>query len=301
MEYIWSMGETGVTSELVERIRCTGEAVDLRQRPTRVEAPYESKKQYKELLKAEQKQLSELQRQLYVGGAQGLLLVLQGLDAAGKDGIIRHVVRAFNPQGCRVYSFGPPNTEELSHDFLWRTTRLLPGRGQISVFNRSQYEEVLVVRVHPKWLEAQKVDERAVKDGSIWARRYEAILAQERHLLASGTRIVKLMLHVSAEEQAQRLLSRLEDRAKNWKFSDSDLEERGYREAYLDAYSACLSATASDEAPWYVVPADVKRTARLIVARILVETLESMDLSPPDVSPERVAELARIRERLEAD
>lgn len=299
MEYIRGMEEDRIRA-LIEQSRCTGEAVDLALLPTTADRPYESKKQYNEMLRAEQKRLGDLQWRLFISGSQGLLIILQGLDTAGKDGIIRHVVRAFNPQGCRVYSYGPPNEEERAHDFLWRTTQHLPRRGRISVFNRSQYEEVLVVRVHPEWLDAQKVDPASVSDGSIWESRYEAIVAQERHLVASGTRIVKLMLHVSAEEQARRLLSRLVDPKKNWKFSDSDLEERGFRNDYLKAYSACLTATSSGEAPWYVLPSDDKRTARLVAARILAETLESMELSQPEVSEERAAELARLGEQLAA-
>ena len=287
--------------QLIEACRLTGGAVDLRQMPTRGEKPYESKRVYRKLLGEDQVRLSALQRRLFVRGTQGLVVILQGLDASGKDGIIRHVLRAFNPQGCRVYSFGVPNEEERAHDFLWRTTRFLPERGHVSVFNRSHYEEVLVVRVHPEFLARQRIDMSGVEDGSIWAQRFEAISAQEEHLLASGTRAVKLMLHVSAEEQKKRLLSRLSNPEKNWKFDESDFAERKYRPNYLEAYSECLGATSTPESPWYVLPADDKRTARLMAAAILRQTLESMDVSAPEVTPERAAELAKIREQLVGD
>jgi PPK2 family polyphosphate:nucleotide phosphotransferase len=266
--------------------------------PTAVEGLYKSKKHYRALLRQKRDRLQKLQWQLYVKSTQGLVVILQGLDTAGKDGLIRHVLGAFNPQGCRVYSFRAPNSEEVAHDFLWRTTRVLPERGHISVFNRSHYEEVLVVRVHPEFLEAQHVDKRSIEDGSIWGIRFEAIRAHERHLLASGTRVVKMMLHVSKQEQQKRLMSRLTDSAKNWKFKESDIEERAYREDHLAAYSACILATGSPAAPWYVIPADDKRSARLLAADVLIDVLESMDLTPPETTPERAAELARLEERL---
>jgi PPK2 family polyphosphate:nucleotide phosphotransferase len=284
--------------DLVERFRCTGQQVDLRREPTLLEGLYESKKHHGELLKADLKQLADLQRQLYIQGSQGLLIILQGIDTAGKDGIIRHVLRGFNPQGCNVYSFGVPNSEELSHDFLWRTSRYLPARGRISVFNRSQYEEVLVVRVHPELLESQHLSEDGVEDGSIWAARYEAIVAQERHLIAAGTRIVKLMLHISPEEQKKRLLSRLSDPRKNWKFNENDVKERSFWDDYMSAYSACLSATSTPEAPWYVLPADDKRSARQLAAGILIQVMKDMDPRMPEVTPERAEELSRIEKKL---
>jgi PPK2 family polyphosphate:nucleotide phosphotransferase len=290
---------TEAIAELIERSRWRGGDIDVRQRPTRVEGGYESKQDYRELLKADLKQLTTLQRRLFIERSQALLIILQGLDTAGKDGIIRHVLGAFNPQGCRVYSFRTPTSEEVAHDFLWRTTRYLPERGQISVFNRSHYEEVLVVRVHPELLAAEQVDAKTAPDGSIWKARYESILAQEKHLLASGTRIVKLMLHISPEEQAKRLLARLDNPAKNWKFQASDLEERRFWDDYMAAYSACLSATSTPEAPWYILPADDKRTARLLAAGIIVRALEDMELSEPEVSPARAGELSAMRDRLQ--
>ena len=303
MEYISSgsgqdLSEMDDTKRLIERFRFAGNAVDLRQQPTTVEGLYKSKKQYRALMRQKRERLQKLQWQLYVKSTQGLIVILQGLDTSGKDGLIRHVLGAFNPQGCRVYSFGPPNSEEVAHDFLWRTTRFHPERGQISVFNRSHYEEVLVVRVHTEFLKAQKIDEASIEDGSIWGIRFEAIRAHERHMLASGTRIVKMMLHVSAEEQAKRLLSRLTDSSKNWKFKESDVEERAYREDHLKAYEACIQATGSPAAPWYVLPADNKRAARLIAADILIDVLESMDVTPPETTPERAAELAALHGRL---
>ncbi|HLG11217.1 MAG TPA: PPK2 family polyphosphate kinase [Dehalococcoidia bacterium] len=280
--------------DLIQRVACTGNEIDLRQYPTRIEGIDGSKQQFRELLN----RLTALQRRLFIQGSQALVIILQGMDTSGKDGIIRHVLRAFNPQGCRVYSFGPPNSEEIGHDFLWRTTRYLPQRGQISVFNRSHYEEVLVVKVHPDLLTAEHVDAARVRDGSLWTERYEAIRAQERHLLASGTGIVKLMLHISSEEQARRLLARLSNPAKNWKFKESDVEERHFWDDYLAAYSSCLSATSTPAAPWHILPADDKRTARLLAAAIIVQALEALDLAAQEVSPGRALELAAIRNRL---
>jgi PPK2 family polyphosphate:nucleotide phosphotransferase len=292
------MSEMDATQSLLERFRFAGTEVDFSEMPTTVDGLYKSKKDYRGQMRRKRERLQKLQWQLYVKSSQGIVVILQGLDTSGKDGLIRHVLGAFNPQGCRVYSFGSPNSEEVAHDFLWRTTRYLPERGHISVFNRSHYEEVLVVRVHPEFLEAQKVDPSSVEDGSIWGIRFEAIRAHERHLLASGTRVVKLMLNVSKKEQRKRLMSRLTDSAKNWKFKESDIEERAYREDHLAAYEACILATGSPAAPWYVVPADDKRSARLLAADILIDLLESMDLRPPETTPERAAELARLEKRL---
>ena len=285
--------------ELIERVTWRGGDVDVRQRATRVDGVYESKQEYRELLKADIKQLTTLQRRLFIERSQALLIILQGLDTAGKDGIIRHVLRAFNPQGCRVYSFRTPTSEEVAHDFLWRTTRYLPERGQISVFNRSHYEEVLVVRVHPELLAAEHADAKSIADGSVWKARYQAILAQEKHLQSSGTRIVKLMLHISPEEQARRLLARLDNPAKNWKFQPSDLEERRFWDDYMAAYSACLSATSTPEAPWHILPADDKRTARLLAAGIIVRALKGMELLEPEVSEARAGELSAMRQRMQ--
>lgn len=287
-------------AQLIERSTWRGGEVDLRQRPTHVDGVYESKADYRDMLKADLKQLTTLQRRLFIERSQALLIILQGLDTAGKDGIIRHVLGAFNPQGCRVYSFRTPTSEEVAHDFLWRTTRYLPERGQVSVFNRSHYEEVLVVRVHPELLAAEHVDSKSIADGSIWKSRYQAILAQERHLQSSGTRIVKLMLHISPEEQAKRLLARLDNPAKSWKFQASDLEERRYWDDYMAAYSACLSATSTPVAPWHILPADDKRTARLLAAGIIVQALADMELSEPEVSPARAGELSAMRGQLQS-
>ena len=285
-------------NNLIEGIRCTGGEVDLRSRPATALGLYDGKKDYKKQLRSAWQRLRDLQRQLFVDGSQALLIILQGMDTSGKDGIIRHVLRAFNPQGCRVYSFRAPNAEEQAHDFLWRTSRFLPERGQVSVFNRSHYEEVLVVRVHPELLKGQHLASAGVADGSIWDSRYEAIKASERHLISSGTRIVKLMLHISPEEQARRLIARFSDPAKAWKSDASDIEERRYWDDYVKAYSACVSATSTPAAPWYVVPADDKLTARLVVAGILIETLETMAPALPQVTEARSAELTDLRERL---
>jgi PPK2 family polyphosphate:nucleotide phosphotransferase len=284
--------------ELIESFRFTGGEIDMASRPTEAPGLYESKREYNQLLRKELERLTNLQRQLFVHGSRALLIILQGMDTSGKDGIIRHVIRAFNPQGCRVYGFGPPSHEEAGHDFLWRTGRYLPGHGQISVFNRSQYEEVLVVKVHPSFLEAQHVDPARIEDGSIWRSRYDALRAHERHLMASGTRVVKVVLHISPKEQAKRLIDRMSDPTKAWKSDASDIEERRYWDDYMSAYSACLSATSTPEAPWYVVPTDDKWTARLLTARILVKTLEEMAPELPGVSESKAAEFAEMRKRL---
>jgi PPK2 family polyphosphate:nucleotide phosphotransferase len=264
------MDEASVTQELIEQFRFSGGAVDLREQPTALQPLYESKKHYRELIAKDQKRLSDLQRQLFVGGVQGLVIILQGLDASGKDGIIRHVVRAFNPQGCRVYSFGLPNAEEAAHDFLWRTMRFLPERGQISVFNRSHYEDVLVVKVRnlapPKQVE----------------QRYEQINAFEKLLAENGTRVLKLMLHISREEQGERLKERLEVPAKRWKFNPSDIEDRKLWDKYQDAYEAVMQRCSTPHAPWHVVPADSRTRRAAIAARLIRGELEAMNAAYPD-------------------
>jgi PPK2 family polyphosphate:nucleotide phosphotransferase len=284
---------------LIDRSTFSGGQVDLREQPTQVEGAYDSKQEYRSLLRSGLSQLTGLQWRLYVEGAKGLVIILHGIDTAGKDGIIRHVLSAFNPQGCRVYSFGVPNSEEVKHDILWRTSRFLPERGQISVFNRSHYEEVLTVRVHPEFLVAQHVDPATVEDGSVWPQRFEAIRAHERHLLASGTRVVKLVLHISPDEQAKRLIARITNPAKSWKFQEADVEERRYLDEYMSAYSACLSSTATPEAPWYVLPADDKRTARLLAAGIIIRTLENMQLPTHEVPEDRAGMLNTMKQRLQ--
>ena len=277
-----------------------GDDVDLKKWPTSVKPVYGSKDEYKDLLETHVKRLSDLQELLFAAHSHAVLVIFQAMDAAGKDGCIKHVMSGVNPQGCEVTSFTHPTPQELRHDFLWRATRFLPERGKIAIFNRSYYEEVLIVRVHPEILEAQALPD----DGSpekIWKERFRSINALEEHLSANGTRIVKIFLHVSKEEQKKRLLDRILKPEKNWKIQPSDVKERGFWADYRKAYEDCLSKTSSKEAPWYIIPADDKPTARLMVSQILVELLESLDLKPPQVSDARRAELVEMRKALESD
>jgi PPK2 family polyphosphate:nucleotide phosphotransferase len=278
-----------------------GDEVDLGQWPTNVDPVYKSKDEYKSLLEEHVSKLSAFQQLHYASNRFAVLVILQATDAAGKDGAIRHVMSGVNPQGCRVYSFKQPTDLELEHDFLWRTSRDLPERGRIAIFNRSYYEEVLVVRVHPDILESEAVPEAPHHDKKVWKERYRSIKALEKHLSCNGTRIIKLFLHLSKEEQKNRFLARLDEPAKNWKFSDADMKERAFWDDYQNAYAECLSATSADDAPWYVVPADDKDNARLIVSQILLDTFEGMDMSYPKTSAARETQLKAIREELMTD
>jgi PPK2 family polyphosphate:nucleotide phosphotransferase len=246
-------------------------------------------------------ELTAAQRLLWASDSYALLVILQGMDAAGKDGIIKHVVSGVNPQGCQVEAFKQPSAEEFQHDFLWRYSKTLPERGRIGIFNRSYYEEVLVVRVHPELL----VHGYAAHDGqpteAMWRHRYEDINAFERHLYRNGTRIVKIFPHLSREEQRHRFLERLDNPAKNWKFSVGDLAERGYWSEYQAAYEDALTATSTRWAPWYVVPADHKYQLRALVGGIVVHAIDEMDLRPPQVDPAELEALARARAELAAE
>jgi PPK2 family polyphosphate:nucleotide phosphotransferase len=259
-----------------------GEQVKLNKWPTRVKLGYKSKAHYQEILAEHIQELSAQQSRLYASNHYALLLIFQGMDAAGKDGAIKHVLSGVNPQGCEVFSFKQPSAEELEHDFLWRTTRHLPERGRIGIFNRSYYEEVLIVRVHPELLHREGVPE-ALVDKTLWETRYRSIVDLEHHLYQNGTRIIKFFLHLSKGEQRKRFLARIDDPEKNWKFSSADIEERSFWHHYRRAYEACLSATSTQAAPWYVVPADDKDNARIIVSQILLETLNELALSYPEV------------------
>lgn len=220
------------------------------------------------------------------------------MDAAGKDGAIRHVMSGVNPQGCQVVSFTQPSTEELEHDFLWRTNRRLPERGRIGIFNRSYYEEVLVVRVHPELLRSQRLPDGLLEAQTIWKDRYRSIVELEAHLHRSGTRIIKFFLHLSKDEQRKRFLKRIDDPDKNWKFSRADISARKQWEHYMQAYAACLRATSTADAPWYVVPADDKKNARLIISQIILDTLKQLRMHYPEVNQARRKELKSIRKRL---
>ncbi len=256
-----------------------------------------SKKKLKAALRDEVDALSDLQEVLYASDRVALLLVFQAMDAAGKDSTIRAVMSGVNPAGCQVFSFKQPSSEELDHDFLWRTAKRLPERGRIGVFNRSYYEEVLVVRVHPGILDHQRLPWRADLD-TLFEQRLQSIRDHELHLARNGTVVLKFFLNVSADEQRRRFLARIDEEHKTWKFSASDIKERGHWAAYMEAYEAALNATARPWAPWFCVPADNKPAMRLEVARIIRESLESLDLRFPELDPDAVADLATMRARL---
>jgi len=275
-----------------------GEKVDLEKWPTDVKPVYKSKQQYKEKLDEHIAKLSALQQLHYASGRYAVLLIFQGLDAAGKDGAIRHVMSGVNPQGCQVFSFKQPSANELLHDFLWRTTRDLPERGRIGIFNRSYYEEVLVARVHPEILRAEGLPDALLLEKPVWRDRYRSIVDLERHLHANGTRIIKFYLHLSKEEQRKRFLARIDEPEKNWKFSSADVKERKFWDHYMTAFEECISATSTNDVPWYVVPADDKNNARLIVSQIVVDTLDGLNMSYPKTTPERHQELESIRQEL---
>jgi PPK2 family polyphosphate:nucleotide phosphotransferase len=273
--------------------------VDLKKQPTSVHPSYRSKRQYRDLLRAHVEELGAQQELLYASNRYALLMIFQGMDASGKDGAIAHVMSGVNPQGCRVVSFKQPSPMELKHDFLWRTLRELPERGQIGIFNRSYYEEVLIVRVHPEILRAEGLPDELLDENGIWHDRYRSIVDLERHLFRNGTCVIKFFLHLSKDEQRRRFVQRLETPAKNWKFSSADIAERQYWKQYMQAYEKCLSATSSAHAPWYIVPADDKLNARLIVSRIVLDTLEQLRLSYPKSSAGRRRELRLLRRQLE--
>jgi PPK2 family polyphosphate:nucleotide phosphotransferase len=275
-----------------------GSKVDLRKWPTRVRPSYKTSRQYKDLLAAHVRDLSAQQELLYASNSYALLLIFQAMDAAGKDGAIEHVMSGVNPQGCQVFSFKHPSAEELKHDFLWRTTRALPARGQIGIFNRSYFEEVLITRVHPEILRAEGLPSELMDEKTLWHDRYRSILDLERHLDRNGTKIVKFFLHLSKEEQRKRFLDRIETPGKNWKFSAADLQERQYWKQYMKAYEKCLGATSTRRAPWYIVPADDKLNARLIVSRIVLDVVEALQLSYPRTSAARRRELRSLRKQL---
>ena len=277
-----------------------GKDFKLKNHPTGLEQWTASKKETKKLLEKGLPRLAEAQERLYAQDTKGLLLIFQAMDAAGKDGAIKHVMSGINPQGCQVYSFKSPSPEELDHDFLWRTSKSLPERGRIGIFNRSYYEEVLVVRVHPEYLQKQKLPPE-VRSKDIWKERFEDINAFERYLTRNGYTIRKFFLNVSKKEQKRRFLERLEMEEKNWKFSLADAKERGFWDQYMEAYEDMIQHTATPWAPWFVVPADDKPLARLIVAAAVVDALEDMKLSFPKVSPAQKKDLEAAKKALESE
>ena len=277
-----------------------GDKVNLRKCPTLVDPVYKSKKQYHELLEKHVEQLSAQQQLLYADNRHAILLIFQAMDAAGKDGAIRHVMSGVNPQGCQVFSFKHPSAAELEHDFLWRTTRDLPGRGRIGIFNRSYYEEVLITRVHPEILRNEGLPDALQCKSKVWRLRYRSVVDLEKHLHSNGTRIVKFFLHLSKDEQRKRFLARIDESEKNWKFSSADIKERKFWDDYRKAYEECLSATSTSHSPWYVVPADDKENARLIVSQIVLDTLGNLKMAYPKTTAARRKELLEIRKHLEA-
>jgi PPK2 family polyphosphate:nucleotide phosphotransferase len=275
-----------------------GKPIRLKQWATHIRPLYKSEQQYKALLTADVEELSALQRLLYASNGYGVLLIFQGMDAAGKDGAISHVLTGVNPQGCDVYSFKQPSAEELAHDFLWRTTCHLPARGRIGVFNRSYYEEVLVVRVHPELVRSEGIPDERVGTRAVWKSRYRSIVDLENHLHRNGTRVLKFFLHLSKEEQRQRFLARIDAPDKNWKFSQADVAERKFWNQYMRAYEDCLSATSTQTAPWHVVPADDKYNARLIISRVVIDALHGLTMRYPKMTRARRSELRAMRKQL---
>lgn len=298
-----------LTSELISKRRNVkiqsddfrvhpGKELRLGDRPTVIKPFCKSKKQYRKTLESHVQELSSLQQLHYASHRYALLLIFQGIDAAGKDGAIRHVMSGVNPEGCEVYSFKQPSAEELEHDFLWRTTCRLPERGRIGIFNRSYYEEVLVVRVHPEILRNEGLAEELRDEKTVWEERYRSIENFETHLHLNGTHVVKIFLHLSEEEQRKRFLERIDESDKNWKFSLADIHERKYWKQYAEAFEECLNATSTQASPWFVVPADDKENARLIVSRIVMDALKDLKMSYPKTTAKRKAELQAIRKLL---
>jgi PPK2 family polyphosphate:nucleotide phosphotransferase len=275
-----------------------GKKVDLGKWPTQVKPAYGSKDEYEKLLREHIEKLSAQQNLLYGSNRYALLLIFQAMDAAGKDSAIKHVMSGVNPQGCQVFSFKHPSAEELEHDFLWNAARKLPERGHIGIFNRSYYEEVLIVRVHREILTSEDLPEELVEKKNFWRDRYRSIENLENHLHRNGTRILKFFLHLSKEEQRKRFLKRIDQPEKNWKFSEADIQERKYWKQYMKAYEECLGATSTDAAPWYVVPADDKQNTGLIISRIVLDALEGLKMAYPKSSPERRRELRAIGKQL---
>lgn len=275
-----------------------GDEVTLKKWPTSVEPAYKSKKQYQKLLGEHVLELSQQQQLLYASNSHAILMIFQAMDAAGKDGAIKHVMSGVNPQGCQVFSFKHPSATELQHDFLWRTTRDLPERGRIGIFNRSYYEEVLIARVHPEILRSEGLPDALLDRKTVWHDRYRSIINLEKHLSLNGTRIIKFFLHLSKAEQQRRFLERIDKPEKNWKFSIADITERRFWDDYMTAYEECLSATSTTDAPWYVVPADDEENSRLIVSQIVLDTLEGLQMAYPKADAKRRQELLAIRKRL---
>jgi len=275
-----------------------GKVVSLTDWPTRVRPFYKSPSHYDKVLREHMHQMRSLQDKLYASNSYSILLVFQAMDAAGKDGAIKHVMSGVNPQGCQVFSFKKPSATELDHDFLWRSNACLPERGRIGIFNRSYYEEVLIVRVHRAVLDNEDLPREALDPATLWPGRYRSITELEEHLHRNGTQVVKFFLHLSKGEQRKRFIARIDDPSKNWKFSQADIAERAYWKRYMRAYEECIGATSTKHAPWFIVPADDKENARLIVSQVIVDLLKNLDLSYPKVGKAHRKELLAIRRKL---
>lgn len=286
----------------IEKFRIAeGSKVNLKDLPTDFTGDYTDKKQAKEDLEKNVQRLRELQDVLYAQDKHTLLLVFQAMDAAGKDGAIEHVMSGVNPQGCHVVSFKQPSSEELDHDYLWRCQKNLPGRGMIGIFNRSHYEEVLVVRVHPEYLNYQQLPDETLQDKDIWKKRFKHIRDWEQHLAENGTHVLKFFLNVSKEEQKARFLARIAEEEKNWKFSMGDVKERGHWDDYMKCYKEAIEETSTEKSPWFIIPADKKWFTRLAVSEIVVKKLESMDLEYPVLTEEHKAELLQAKQMLDSE
>jgi PPK2 family polyphosphate:nucleotide phosphotransferase len=286
----------------VEKFRIAeGSKLDLRDHPTNFTGDYTDKEDAVKDLGKNVERLKELQDMLYAQDVHSLLIIFQAMDAAGKDGAIEHVMSGVNPQGCHVVSFKQPSSEELDHDFLWRCQKNLPSRGMIGIFNRSHYEEVLVVRVHPAILQGQQLPDYVKNDNDVWKKRFKHIRQWEDHLFDNGTQVIKFFLNVSKVEQKARFLSRIDEKEKNWKFSLGDVKERAYWDDYMNAYTEAIEATSTERAPWYIIPADKKWFTRLAVSEVIVHTLQSMDLRYPQLSEEHLTELIAAKKLLETD
>jgi PPK2 family polyphosphate:nucleotide phosphotransferase len=275
-----------------------GKKINLNKWPTKVEPLFKSPEQYREILEEHIHRLSSLQELHFASNSHALLLIFQGMDGAGKDGAIRHVMSGVNPAGCEVVSFKQPSAEELEHDFLWRTVCKLPERGRIGIFNRSYYEEVLVVRVHPEILRSQGLPEKLRDKKDLWEQRYQSIVDLEKHLHRNATETIKIFLHLSYEEQRRRFLARIDAPEKNWKFSAADIHERKFWKQYMKAYEDCFRATSTRHAPWHIVPADDKDNARLIVSQIIVDAMKELKMAYPRTTAKRRLELQAIKKLL---
>jgi len=276
-----------------------GKKIDLKKWPTLIDPLYRSDEECQKVLDDNVKNLSCLQDMFYAHNRYSLLLIFQAMDAAGKDSIIKHVMSGVNPQGCQVFSFKHPSPQELQHDFLWRTTQCLPERGRIGIFNRSYYEEVLIVRVHPEILKAQAIPSELIGKKDFWQGRYHSIREFEKHMYRNGTRILKFFLHLSKEEQARRFLKRIDDPAKNWKFSPYDMQERNCWKDYMTAYEDAIGATSLGIAPWHIVPADDKQNTQLIVSKIILNALESLKIAYPKLDDKGLKDLQLVRKQLQ--